>query len=106
VTVIVTGALELAFGWAKRKSGLFVALVVVAAGLYFSNRITDRKAVVVAFFNAFLVYMTAAGVSAFAGSVVEKTTRGLTRSVEEKPNRGETGHMFGEWFARQRAQQS
>lgn len=63
ITAVVTSALYKSFGWAPTRTGIAVALLVVAAGLFLSDEIRDPKADVVGFFNAFLVFLTAAGMS-------------------------------------------
>jgi len=68
ITAAVTVALHRAMGWAEAKTGLVAAFLVVAAGLALADKITDWKALVVGFFNTFLVYLTAAGFSDFASS--------------------------------------
>ncbi len=73
ITVVVTGALHKARGWAPAKTGLFAAFLVVIAGLLLADKIGDWKADVVGFFNAFLVYLSAAGISDAASS----KTRGV-----------------------------
>jgi len=68
ITAVVTGAIYKAFGLPPAKVGLVAAFLVVAAGLFFADKISDVKADIVGFFNAFLVYATAAGISDFGGS--------------------------------------
>jgi hypothetical protein len=67
ITTIVTGGLYKALGWPPAKTGLIISFLVVAAGLFLAEKITDPKADIVGFFNAFLVYLSAAGVSDAAG---------------------------------------
>ena len=74
ITAIVTGALYKSHGWNPAKTGLFAAFLVIIAGLVLADRIGDWKADVVGFFNAFLVYLSAAGISDAASS----NTRGVT----------------------------
>jgi len=82
LTTVVTGGLHKSLGWPPAKTGLLVALAVVAAGLFLADKISDPKADVVGFFNAFLVYLSAAGISDAAGSRF----------------RGSDRPFFGSWF--------
>jgi Na+/alanine symporter len=84
ITTLVTAAIHRSFGWSPAKTGLAVAFLVIIAGLFLADKIADAKADVVAFFNAFLVYMSAAGISDAAG-----TTR--FRGVGARP-------WFRSWF--------
>jgi len=68
ITTVVTAALDKSFGWAPAKTGLAAAFLVIIAGLFLADKIGDPKADIVGFFNAFLVYLSAAGVSDAAGS--------------------------------------
>jgi hypothetical protein len=68
ITAVVTASLNKTFGWSPAKTGLAVALVVTFAGLFLADKLGDVKADVVGFFNSFLVYLTAAGISDAAGS--------------------------------------
>jgi hypothetical protein len=68
ITTAVTGALYKALGWSPAKTGLAVAFLVTIAGLFLADKIGDPKADVVGFFNTFLVYLSAAGVSDAAGT--------------------------------------
>lgn len=63
LTTVVTNSLFKAFGWKTKWIGLVVALFVIIAGLYLCDKIMDPKADVVGFFNGFLVYLSAAGVT-------------------------------------------
>jgi hypothetical protein len=63
IVTIVTAALFKAFGWSPAKTGLPASFLAVAAGLYLAGRISDLGSVAIGFFNAFLVYLSAAGVS-------------------------------------------
>jgi hypothetical protein len=74
ITAAVTAALYKSAGWNPAKTGLAAAFLVVGAGLVLADRITDLKADVVGFFNAFLVYLSAAGLSDLGAS---KTRGGL-----------------------------
>jgi hypothetical protein len=67
LTTIVTGGLYKSLGWSPAKTGLIVSFVVIIAGLFLAEKLADPKADVVGFFNAFLVYLSAAGVSDAAG---------------------------------------
>jgi hypothetical protein len=86
ITAAVTAPLYKSIGWNEAKTGLPVAFLVVIAGLALSDKITDWKADLVGFFNAFLVYLSAAGFSNFASS---KTRGGL--AVGTRP-------WFRSWF--------
>jgi hypothetical protein len=68
ITAVVTAGLYKSLGWSPAKSGLPVAFLVIIAGLVLVDKITDPKADIVGFFNAFLVYLSAAGISDAAGS--------------------------------------
>ena len=68
ITTVVTNGLYKAIGWAPEKTGLAVAFLVILAGLYFSGQLFILSADIIGFFNAFLVYLTAAGISGAAGS--------------------------------------
>jgi hypothetical protein len=70
ITAAVTAALYKSLGWNPAKTGLAAAFLVVIAGLVLADKIIDAKADVVGFFNAFLVYLSAAGFSDFAASKV------------------------------------
>lgn len=80
ITTIMTGGLYKALGWSPAKTGLVVSLVVIAAGLYLADKIADPKADVVGFFNAFLVFLSAAGVSDAAGGDFRGEGRPFFRS--------------------------
>ena len=69
LTTVVSGGLYKSLGWSPAKSGLVVSLVVIAAGLFLTDKIADPKADVIGFFNIFLVYLSSAGLSdALAGN--------------------------------------
>jgi hypothetical protein len=68
ITAAVTGALYRSLGWNPAKSGLVVAFLVIIAGLVLTDKFADAKADVVGFFNAFMVYLAAAGISDAASS--------------------------------------
>jgi len=90
LTTVATGALNMRFGWNKRKIGFLVAFLAVAASLFLSDEITNPKACVVGACNALLVYLTAAGASGFLGRDGDLTgTRGLHRVQRS---------WFGNWF--------
>jgi uncharacterized Tic20 family protein len=80
ITTIVTGGLCKALGWLPAKTGLIVSFVVIAAGLFLADKITDPKADIVGFFNTFLVYLSAAGVSDAAGGKFRGEERPFFRS--------------------------
>jgi hypothetical protein len=63
LTTVVTGALFKFLGWPPAKTGLIVAFIVIIAALFLADKITDPKSDIVGFFNAFLVYLSSAGVS-------------------------------------------
>jgi hypothetical protein len=84
ITTVATAALDKALRWSPAKTGLVMAFLVIIAGLFLADRIADVKADVVGFFNAFLVYMSAAGISDAAG-----TTR--FRGAGTRP-------LFRSWF--------
>jgi hypothetical protein len=63
VTTFVTNGLFKAFGWKAKWLGLVVSFLVMLAALFLCDKITDPKADVVGFFNSFLVYISAAGVT-------------------------------------------
>jgi hypothetical protein len=73
ITTVVTGALYKARGWPPAKVGLAVAFLVTIGGLFLADKIGDPKADVVGFFNAFLVYLSAAGVTDAAGTTYRGT---------------------------------
>jgi len=73
ITAVVTGAIYKSVGWSSAKVGLPVALLVVVAGLFLADKLSDPKADIIGFFNVFLVYLTAAGISDAAGGA---TVRG------------------------------
>jgi hypothetical protein len=64
VTTVVTGGLQRTFGWSPAATGLVVSFLVIVAGLFLADRLYDVKADIVGFFNAFLVFASAAGASA------------------------------------------
>jgi len=70
ITTVVTGGLYKFVGWQPAKTGLIVAFLAVAAGLFLADKLSDPKADVVGFFNAFLVYLSAAGASDGASGAV------------------------------------
>lgn len=80
VTTIVTGGLYKALGWPPAKTGLFISFLVVVAGLFLADKLTDAKADIVGFFNVFLVYLSAAGVSDAAGGRYRGAGRPFFRS--------------------------
>jgi hypothetical protein len=63
ITTIVTAGIQRSAGWSPAKTGLVVAFLVVIAGLFLADKITDVKTDIVGFFNAFLVFLSAAGIS-------------------------------------------
>ena len=63
ITTFVTNGLFKAFGWSAKWLGLLVSLAVMAAGLFLCDKLNDPKADVIGFFNSFLVYISAAGVT-------------------------------------------
>ncbi len=76
ITTVVTGSLYKFGGWQPAKTGLIVAFAAVAAGLFLADELSDPKADIVGFFNAFLVYLSAAGASDRAsGPVVRGDTQ-------------------------------
>ena len=80
LTTIVTGGLNKSLGWSPAKTGLLVSFVVVIAGLFLAGKLSDPKADIVGFFNAFLVYLSAAGVSDAAGGSFRGEGRPFFRS--------------------------
>jgi hypothetical protein len=91
VTTVVTGGLQRTFAWAPAATGLAVSFLVIIAGLFLADRLFDVKAAIVGFFNAFLVFASAAGAS--AGIAAEGTgregndERGLGPQAGEPPAR-------------------
>jgi hypothetical protein len=86
ITTAVTGSLNRFAGVSPAKSGFFASFAVVAAGLFLADKMSDPKADLVGFFNAFLVYLTAAGVSDAAA--------GKFRGAEGRAERP----FFRSWF--------
>jgi hypothetical protein len=80
LTTIVTGALHKFAGWSPAKTGLIVSFAVITAGLFLTEKLADPKADIVGFFNAFLVYLSAAGVSDAAGGNFRGDGRPFFRS--------------------------
>ena len=80
LTTIVTGGLHKSLGWSPAKTGLIVSFAVVTAGLFLADKIVDPKADIVGFFNAFLVYLSAAGVSDAAAGKFRAEGRPFFRS--------------------------
>jgi hypothetical protein len=76
LTTVVTGGLFKSFGWPPARTGLIVSFLTVAAALYLTDKIADPKAIVVGFFNAFLVYLSSAGVSDALGGNSRNVVRG------------------------------
>ena|ERR1700730_11895343 len=68
ITAVATGAIYKSLAWSPAKTGLAMAFLVIIAGLFLADKLTDAKADVIGFFNAFLVYMSAAGISDAAGT--------------------------------------
>jgi hypothetical protein len=85
-TMVVAGALHVAFGADRRHTGFLTALVLMGLGAYATGRWTDPTADVVAFINACLVFLTAAGGS------------GLLGGGSGVVNRGGGHSWFGNWF--------
>jgi hypothetical protein len=89
ITVVVTGALELRFGWKKMNTGFVVSPIVVFASLLLADKLSDVKADVIGLANSFLVYLTAAGASGATGAL-----------IHGKPMRGDKARtFFGSWFS-------
>lgn len=80
LTTVVTGGLHKFLGWSPDKTGLIVSFAVVAAGLFLADKIADPKADIIGFFNSFLVYLSAAGVSDAAASKFRGEGRTFFRS--------------------------
>ncbi len=76
ITTAVAGGLYKSFGWSPARTGLIISFFAIAAGLFLADKLSDPKADIVGFFNAFLVYLSAAGASEGASGAA---VRGLER---------------------------
>ena len=61
VTTVVTGVVQQKFKMSPAWTGLAISFLVVIASLFLADRLTDPRSLVVGFFNAFLVFASAAG---------------------------------------------
>jgi len=68
ITTVVTGVIQNNCNTSPARTGLAISFLVVLASLFLADRLTDPKSLVVGFFNAFLVFASAAGATVrFAG---------------------------------------
>jgi hypothetical protein len=86
-TTIVAGALYQVTGVDRRYSGFAIALILMGVTVHMADQWKNPVAIVVAFVNACLIYLTAAGASGFIGG------RGPGPAA-----RGGRRPWFGSWF--------
>ena len=78
VTTVVAGVVQQKFKSPASWTGLVTSFLVVIASLFLADRLTDPKSLVVGFFNAFLVFTSAAG----ATSGLARSERGEVTASE------------------------
>jgi hypothetical protein len=93
-TVVVTNTAARAFGWTPKWFGLAVALVL-CVGLA-AVRTSSIEEYVLAFLNACLVYLTAAGASSAGAAAVSPPNAG--GALESSGGEAQPPTFFHRWF--------